>query len=437
MRIPGREWLAARRNRPGLSLADLLEPDPHTEFVGIEHEYRVFDGDRQVDFREVIHTLGLPRPFLDPGDLNAYWLPSGTKLTADEREAEIATPPEPVEPGFTSVVVARAAEARRDLQALLPPTWRLEGYSTHINVSVDNRIGDRVALDYAETFAPALMLLMDAPTSPGLLIRPRPGRLELGGEFAEGEQLAACVAFAVGSVRATIARRLPPTLRVRLAPDDRRFGWYVDRRAFGPDLYRDGRSARLTRRTGKTRTAQAHLKTCWVTAKRELRELDLPDIDRPTRIVGGEQRLPAERSAPGPAVGAATTLEPSPNGELICTHTRPDYSLAPVMATWDTIVFAILTDDSRTAVACVPHRSFGSALGQLRGGGLDGAVSKFFARRPSGRILGLSDQARHAGLWDGIKRRSNLLARERWPHEQRHGRRSVRQAFGWPARTGG
>jgi hypothetical protein len=38
------------------------------------------------------------------------------------------------------------------------------------------------------SFAPALMFLLDAATSPGLLVRPRHGRLEFGGEYAEGGQ---------------------------------------------------------------------------------------------------------------------------------------------------------------------------------------------------------------------------------------------------------
>lgn len=93
------------------------------------------------------------------------------------------------------------------------------------------------------------MLLMDRIDSPGLLVRPRPGRTELCGEFLEDEPLAAVAAFVAGSTRACAAavRRpggrtaLPPRLDVRLARAVHRYGWYVDRRAFGTDLHAAGR----------------------------------------------------------------------------------------------------------------------------------------------------------------------------------------------------
>jgi hypothetical protein len=57
---------------------------------GLEHEFRVLDGPRPVDFRRVIHGLGLGQPNLDPADPNAYRLPSGSAVTCDGAEAEIA-----------------------------------------------------------------------------------------------------------------------------------------------------------------------------------------------------------------------------------------------------------------------------------------------------------------------------------------------------------
>ena len=52
---------------------------PAGDVIGLEHEYRVFTGPRTVDFRSVIHHLDLGRPRLDPADLNAYRLASGTR----------------------------------------------------------------------------------------------------------------------------------------------------------------------------------------------------------------------------------------------------------------------------------------------------------------------------------------------------------------------
>ena len=37
-----------------------------------------------------------------------------------------------------------------------------------------------------------------------------------------------------------------------LGPARLRYGWYVDRHTFGPDLYRDGRAARIAAATPRT-----------------------------------------------------------------------------------------------------------------------------------------------------------------------------------------
>lgn len=47
------------------------------------------------------------------------------------------------------------------------------------------------------------MLLLDRASSSGIYLRPRPGRLEICGEFADGVRLRAVSAFVAGSVRAT------------------------------------------------------------------------------------------------------------------------------------------------------------------------------------------------------------------------------------------
>jgi hypothetical protein len=105
-------------------------------------------------------------------------------------------------------------------------------------------------------------MLLDNPSSPGLLVRPRPGRLELCGDFADGPRLAAAIAFAVGSVRATILDRravAAHALDVHLEPAVERYGWYLDRAAFGTDLYAEGRDALLRLRSGVRRSAADQL----------------------------------------------------------------------------------------------------------------------------------------------------------------------------------
>src|SRR5579872_6389331 len=165
--------------------------------IGIEHEFAISSDSRVLDFRSCIHRLGLSRPHLNPGDLNSYRLRSGAALTCDGREAEIALPPLRAS---AAEVEQRTAAARREFDELLHHGWRVTGYSTHLSVQVASP--GPVARHYARTFAPALALLIDGQASPGLLIRPRVGRLELCGEYVDGLRLRAAVAFARATVTA-------------------------------------------------------------------------------------------------------------------------------------------------------------------------------------------------------------------------------------------
>jgi hypothetical protein len=126
--------------------------------------------------------------------------------------------------------VARAVELARHGRTVvadaLDPEHSLRGYSTHLNIEIDDRHVRLVATMIARRMAPALMLLLDGPQSPGLIVRPRHGRLELGGEFATGNQLIDAKTMACGMAmvadRAVIDRtfrsQLPPVLRIKLTP---------------------------------------------------------------------------------------------------------------------------------------------------------------------------------------------------------------------------
>ena len=222
------------------------------DLLGLELEFSVRSerGD-QVHFGSLIHGLGLDGTALDPGDPNAYRCSWGGVITSDGAEAEIATPPVPTRPGFTDRLQGWARTGEGELRRAVPRGIGLDGYSAHFSAAMPAKLNDQVCRLYAATFAADLMLLMDRIDSPGLLVRPRPGRTELCGEFLESEPLAAAAAFVAGSTRACAAavRRprgrtaLPPRLDVRLARAVHRYGWYVDRRAFGTDLHAAGRRA--------------------------------------------------------------------------------------------------------------------------------------------------------------------------------------------------
>jgi hypothetical protein len=394
---------------------------------GVEHEFRVLSDTGGVDFRRVIHDLALGQPNLDPADPNAYRLPSGAAVTCDGGEAEIALPPVQIGPGFALEVAHRAEVERAALLALMPEGMRLEGCSTHLSVSLPDALTKRACQLYATTFAPALMLLMDRRESPGLLVRPRPGRVELGGEYIDGEPLVAAALFAVGSVLAfadAVAadderRALPPQLSVRVEPALERFGWYVDRTAFGGDLYADGRSAALRTTDGQELSAQAHLEGCWEIAREAVEGLAMPEeLAVAGDIVAGVRPLPTERAIDDPAAPplSRAPLPPSPYGSALGARERPSFEIAPVMVTWDLAVFLVLDRGrARRAFAAVPGAHLGRFLRELDLGRLDQAITGFLSGRPTGRRLESRSQALVPGLFDDLGPRLALLRPEFGP----------------------
>ncbi|MEA2520199.1 MAG: hypothetical protein QOF49_2279, partial [Chloroflexota bacterium] len=277
--------------------------------IGVEHEFRVSLAGRAVDARQIIHRLPIDGLRLDAADRDAYRLRSGAAITADGREAEIAIAPVELGPWSASLATARARNARAELAAALGPEAALEGYSTHISISVPDRIVERVARSYAERFAPAMLLFVDGPASPGLLVRPRPGRLELGGDFVDGDRLRIALTFALGSVLAVVAaergrlrrrQQLPDRLSLTIEPARERFGWFVAGTAAGGDLHRDGRSAALTTRDGRRLTGQAHLAATWRAARGRLvgRVLD-DDLALVDAVVRGSAPLAVEARGEG------------------------------------------------------------------------------------------------------------------------------------------
>jgi hypothetical protein len=391
------------------------------QLVGLEHEYRLAN-DESVDFRTLIHNLGLANPRLDTSDLNAYRLSCGALLTRDGREAELALPPTSQEAGFTCLVEARQRTALAQLKQFLPAEMHTQGYSTHISVSMDPKYGERLALLFARTFAPALMLLMDKRDSPGLLIRPRPKRIEFGGEYVAGLRLRAALAMAVGSVRACLSEKHSPMLALRLMLDDHRYGWYVDRHAFGPDLYREGRRTRLRLADGGSITAQEQLEASWSIAREALSEFasdaDLLSADQ---MVTGSLPLPIEDPI-DPQDEEAIDEHAGQNiyGKVLEPRARPGFDLAPVLVTWDVCVFVVVDQDrSRRAFACVPGDDLERFILQLDSGELDRQIGDYLDRPASRRKLGRFRQTSKFGLYDALGPRRKLIAPELDPEAKR------------------
>ena len=120
--------------------------------VGIEQEFTVRARDAwAVDFRTVLPDLDGLAPPLDPDDPRARRTASGVVLTADGREAEAATPPVAVRPGFTDDVAAWTRAARHELASRLDEGYTLEGYSTHLSIAADDRRSARVGALFTRT----------------------------------------------------------------------------------------------------------------------------------------------------------------------------------------------------------------------------------------------------------------------------------------------
>jgi hypothetical protein len=397
--------------------------------VGVEHEYRVLRDSKRIAFDTLIGGLALGRRYLDPTDANAYRLASGAAVTCDEREAELALPPVDVQPGFTAEISRRIASEQRQLQRGLGDGYELVGVSTHISVQVEAspESTDALARLYAETFGPPMMLLLDRHDSWGVYVRPRPGRLEICGEFARGARLRAAIVFAVGSVRACLdvvegtapAPSIPLPLRLRLTSSGSRFSYTVWRTSSVGNLYERGRDAHLARRdTGDWITAQGQLEQAWAAARAALPALDAAELAGVERFVNGTFALPVtpdfdDKEAREERAPAPLPIAVHPYGRLVAPISRPGYELACVMATWPIVVLLAATlPKPRQAFVCVPRTSVPEFCAALDLGSLDAAIRGYLASPPRRRRLERHAQAAAPGLWDELGHRRGLLPAE-------------------------
>ena len=400
----------------------------HAPVLGVEHEYRVYDGDQQVDFERLLPSLRVDGLRIDPTDPNAYRTAWGGIVTADGREAEIATPPVLLRPGCTSELEWRTAAAHESLLALLPHELRLDGYSTHLNVEVDDDEVVAAGRLFVRHFAPSMMLLLDRPSSPGLLVRPRCGRLELGGEYINGAHLRAAATFAaaasltcVSAMRSSATRpHLPTRVRTRVRPSNIRAGWYVDRRAFGPDLYVHGRRTPLQAGHRRLWLAQDHLVDAWTSARPAIEPvLDTAELSLVDEVVDGRRALPLECDLS--VVDAPGSFEDDAFARAVHTRTRPGFVVEPAAIAWHAVAFRLR--GRRDGIACIPRADLDEFLHALDAGDVDETIHRFLASPPQGRVLRDSMQTSRPGLFDELASPGAVAPPERLPGRPRlHGR---------------
>ena len=391
-----------------------------TPRIGIEHEYRVDRNGTQVNFREVIHGLDVPGARIDPGDRNAYRLPSGLSITCDGDEAEVASPPIDVIPGFAGQAAAWMAMAHRQLSELTEPKFTLTGVSTHISVSAPNDNVVAAAGMFCRTFAPAQMLLMDDEKSPGLLVRPRYGRVELGGEFVAGADLEAAAAMATGGVLVCShvasgrrhKRALAPPVKVDVVASLQRYGWYVDRRSFGVDLYANGRAAQLRRELVGRISGQKVLEASWKRARRALNGLaSESDLAAADNRVAATELLPSERPSRAETFGVVDSEPMTGHRWLVEPVDRPGYRVEPVAVSWDFTVVKVTS--TRDLYISVPAREAEVFVTELEAGDLDLEMERRLAADPLGVTLATYDQACRRGVYDEIGPLGRLAPPER------------------------
>ncbi len=367
----------------------------------------------------MIRRLPVPGRRLDPGDRFAHRLATGTVITCDDREAEVSTPPVPVHPGCARSIAGWAALASSQLVRLVPG-FDLEGVSTHISVSITNESAVAAAGLFARTFAPAVMMLMERSDSEGLLIRPRYGRLELGGDYVTGDALLATALLATGGAR--LCERvaagelpkaaLPPPVRVEVESATERYGWYVDRRAYGLDLYSEGRTAVLSRELGGSISGQAVLEQSWQASRWCLGDLlGSADIKTVDQIVDGSESLPMDTDTTREPIIDGPKVPSHPLGEVLRPIDRPGFKIRAHVTTWDHTVFRI--DGNGTRFVSVPSAELGAFLANVNAGGFD--ADEDFVGDPPDRSVVLRDfhQAVKFGVFAAVGKRVALAPPER------------------------
>jgi hypothetical protein len=373
--------------------------------VGVEHELCVWAGDDQVDFRHVLPRVVEGLRALDPGDPRARRLPSGVMLTADGREAELATPPVRwggVAPATIDALLAaeRSVLARRVAEEA--GAERITGFSTHVNVGVpDDRVVDigHALTRYAGL---ATAVVAEPASSSGLLVRPRRGRLEVGGEYAEGAHLVAWVTFLGSAIAALLADTAPPDVPPPVTVASReKFGWY---------LPVEGAYAALL---GDPREARALLGEVWAWA-------------RPWCLQGGVDTGPVA----GLVAGAPLRSEDRTTPAGLCTTGQRDVPSLPrpdtgprrladgteaetTWLTWSHVVWTF-SSDHRQVHAVLPVGEEAAFLAHLDRGELDDAVRAELRRRVGRRRLLVHADVGRRRWWHTV-RPGALVPAERGP----------------------
>lgn len=187
--------IGAAIDRPGLEMAA----------IGLESEFSLYLDDAAVRPEDVFSD---PRDFLDDDSMHrmgsSYHIPTGGAVYFDSGVIEVATPVIEIENGCAARAGRSLWEAIQYLREQLD-RWeqqngkrlRLEGFSSHFNVSFDlpeaqrneHRNEKKLALLLSYILPVPLMLLISNRKSTGIGVRPRGDRIEITADFVPNPTL--------------------------------------------------------------------------------------------------------------------------------------------------------------------------------------------------------------------------------------------------------
>jgi len=188
--------------------------------VGLEAEFTLYVNDRK---RRPESVFGNPRHLVRekmiPRPGRSWQLPSGGALYFDTGVIEVATPVVQIGPGCVVRAVRslweQIAFVRSELDAWEKKkgvSIRLEGFSTHYNVSVsgsrpvDPKAMQERALLLVYLLHAPVMLLAANRCSTGVGVRPRDGRIEVTADFTPDPDLMTATAALVTGVTLAVAK---------------------------------------------------------------------------------------------------------------------------------------------------------------------------------------------------------------------------------------
>lgn len=301
--------------------------------VGIEQEFDLSDGERDLDFRGLYpHIVAKARAFPFRNSDGAALVEAGYMLGCDGKEAEFATAPIHLENDGPVAAAREAIRCRIHMLQLLRGVGVpvIRGYSTHLSVSVPAGREPEIAQALSFTIGPALVMLLEARSSPGLLLRPRRGRIEVGSEYVDDErQLAAAITLLAGAVHAYLSNeerwnQLPRLKRAKWEEANIRPGIYLPRDAYGESIHDLGTHAQLELEDGGCVEAGDLLRVCGDLAIAELAGVvDEHSLRALAGVIRQPESLQIERGSDPGIIAPKRPGRPAEEAAAVTRLTRP------------------------------------------------------------------------------------------------------------------